>query len=173
MMLLHDSRRGARLVDGETVLLADQDRALWDIEQIAEGRTELDRAVSMGGRGPYVLQAAIASLHADDEPDRRHIAALYGELAGITGSPIVHLNRAVAIADVDGPAEGLLIVDQLQLDDYRYSHSTRGELLHRLGRAEEAIAAYRRALELVHDEDERNLFERRLAELASKDGSSS
>jgi len=168
MMLFHDSRREARFRGGEIVLLAAQDRALWDIDQIAQGRTVLERAVSLGRRGPYVLQAAIAALHADEEPDRRQIAALYGELAMLTGSSIVQLNRAVAIAEVDGPAAGLLIVDQLPLEDYRYLHSTRGELLDRLGRADEAAAAYRRALELVPDEAERRLFERRLAELTSK-----
>jgi len=121
---------------------------------------------------PYVLQAAIASLHAEDEPDCRQIAALYGELALLTDSPIVHLNRAVAIAEVDGPGEGLLIIDQLPLDEYRYFHSTRGELLARLGRADVAVAAYRRAVELVSDGAELRLFERRLAELASETGPS-
>jgi RNA polymerase sigma-70 factor (ECF subfamily) len=170
MMLLHDSRREARYRGGDVVLLADQDRTLWHIDQIAEGRTTLDRSVSMDGRGAYVLQAAIASLHAEEEADVRQIAALYRELAGLTGSPIVHLNRAVSIAEVDGPAAGLLIIDQLALDDYRYLHSARAELLNRLGRTEEATAAYRRALELVHYDAEQRLFERRLAELTSMTG---
>jgi RNA polymerase sigma-70 factor (ECF subfamily) len=167
MMLIHDSRREARFVDGEMVVLAEQDRSLWDHEQLAEGRATLERAARLGARGPYVLQAAIASLHAEEDRDLRQIAALYGELEGLTGSPIVNLNRAVAIAEVDGPAAGLEIVDQLPLDDYRYLHSTRAELLVRLGRTEEAAAAYRRALELVRDGAERRLFERRLAELSS------
>jgi RNA polymerase sigma-70 factor (ECF subfamily) len=148
------------------VLLADQDRSLWDAEQIARGRAALDRAFALGGRGPYVVQAAIASLHADERRDWPQIAMLYGELARLTDSPVVELNRAVAVAEAEGPEAGLRIVDQLPLEGYRYLHSTRGELLHRLGRTEEALAAYRRALALVHDDAERRLFERRLAELA-------
>jgi RNA polymerase sigma-70 factor, ECF subfamily len=171
MMLLHDSRRDARFRDGDLVLLADQDRSLWDTEQIAAGRAVLDRGLALGGRGPYVVQAAIASLHADAPRDVPQIAALYGELARLTDSPIVELNRAVAVAEADGPEAGLRIVDQLALDDYRYVHSTRGELLHRLGRTDEARDAYRRALALVHDDAERRLFERRLAELGTVNGS--
>ena len=169
MMLLHDSRREARFRYGDLVLLADQDRSLWDTEQIADGRVVLDRALALGGRGPYVVQAAIASLHADEPRDLPQIAALYGELARLTGSPIVELNRAVAVAEADGPEAGLRIVDQLALDDYRYLHSTRGELLRRLGRTDEARDAYRRALALVHDDAERRLLERRLAELGPAD----
>jgi RNA polymerase sigma-70 factor (ECF subfamily) len=165
MMLLHDSRRDARFRDGEVVLLDDQDRSLWDHEQIARGRTALDRALALGGRGPYVVQAAIASLHADEPRDWRQIALLYGELAVLTGSPVVELNRAVAIAEAEGPEEGLRLVDRLDLDGYRYLHSTRAELLGRLGRTDEALAAYERALDLVHDDAERRLFERRVAEL--------
>ena len=167
MMLLHDSRREARFRDGEIVLLADQDRSLWDTEQIARGRAILDRALTLAGRGPYVVQAAIAALHTDDERDSPQIAALYGELARLTDSPVVELNRAVAVAEAHGAEAGLYIVEQLALDDYRYLHSTRGELLHRLGRTDEARDAYRRALELVHDDGERRLFERRLAELGT------
>jgi RNA polymerase sigma-70 factor (ECF subfamily) len=168
MMLLHDSRREARFRDGDLVLLADQDRSLWDTEQIARGRAALDRAFALGGRGPYVVQAAIASLHADERRDWPQIAVLYGELARLTDSPVVELNRAVAVAEAEGPEAGLRIVDQLALEGYRYLHSTRGELLHRLGRTEEALDAYRRALGLVHDDAERRLFERRLAELATE-----
>jgi RNA polymerase sigma-70 factor (ECF subfamily) len=167
MMLLHDSRRRARFRDGDLVLLADQDRSLWDTEQIAEGRMVLERANSMGERGPYVVQAAIASLHADEPRDLPQIAVLYGELARLTDSPVVELNRAVAVAEADGPEAGLLIADQLALGDYRYLHSTRGELLRRLGRTEEARDAYRRALALVHDDAERRLLERRLTELGT------
>jgi RNA polymerase sigma-70 factor (ECF subfamily) len=170
MMLLHDSRRDARFRDGDMVLLADQDRSLWDTDQIAGGRAALDRALALGGRGPYVVQAAIASLHADEPRDLPQIAALYGELARLTDSPVVELNRAVAVAEADGPEAGLRIVDQLALEDYRYLHSTRGELLRRLGRTEDARDAYRRALELVHDDAERRLLERRLAELGPADG---
>ncbi|WP_426575061.1 RNA polymerase sigma factor [Aquihabitans sp. McL0605] len=167
MMLLHDSRRQARFRDGDLVLLADQDRSLWDAQQITHGRALLGRAAAMGGRGPYVLQAAIASLHADDHQDWFHIAALYGELAHLTESPVVQLNRAVAVAEAEGAEAGLEIVDRLPLQDYRYFHSTRAELLDRLGRPAEAADAYRRALELVPDDAERRLFERRLAELTT------
>jgi RNA polymerase sigma-70 factor, ECF subfamily len=165
IMLLHDSRRAARFRDGDMVLLADQDRSLWDTTQITAGRAALDRALALHGRGPYVVQAAIASLHADQPPDWPQIAALYGELARLTDSPIVELNRAVAVAEEHGPEAGLDIIDRLALEDYRYLHSTRGELLRRLGRAAEARDAYHRALALVHDDAERRLLERRLAEL--------
>jgi RNA polymerase sigma-70 factor (ECF subfamily) len=167
LMLLHDSRRAARFRDGELVLLADQDRSLWDAAQLAEGRAVLDRALALRGHGPYVLQAAIASLHAEQPRDWPQIAALYGELARLTGSPVVELNRAIAVAEAESPEAGLAIVDRLPLADYRYLHSTRGELLRRLGRTDEARIAYERALALVHDDAERRLFERRLAALCA------
>jgi len=167
MMLLLDARREARFRGGDLVLLADQDRSLWDTAQIAAGRAVLDRALALHGRGPHVLQAAIASLHADEPRDWPQIAALYGELSRLTGSPVVELSRAVAVAESEGPEAGLGIVDRLDLDDYRYLHSTRGELLRRLGRTEEARDAYRRALALVHDDAERRLLERRVAELGT------
>ena len=107
MMLLHDSRREARFRDGELVLLGDQDRSRWNTEQIAAGRAELDRALALGGRGSYVLQAAIASLHAEIPCDWAQIAALYEELARLTGSPVVELNRAIAVAETEGPEAGL------------------------------------------------------------------
>ncbi|MEA2246539.1 MAG: hypothetical protein QOH46_1068 [Solirubrobacteraceae bacterium] len=166
MMLLLEARRGARFRDGELVLLADQDRSLWDTAQITAGRASLDRALALRGRGPYVVQAAIASLHADEPRDWAEIAALYGELTRLTDSPVVALSRAVAVAEVQGPEAGLAIVDGLALDDYHYVHATRGELLHRLGRDEEARDAYGRALALVHDDAERRLLQRRLGELA-------
>jgi RNA polymerase sigma-70 factor (ECF subfamily) len=165
MMLLLDARREARFRGGDLVLLADQDRSLWDTAQVAAGRAVLDRALGLQGRGPYVVQAAIASLHADEPRDWAQIAALYGELSRLTGSPVVELSRAVAVAESEGPEAGLGIVDRLDLDDYRYLHSTRGELLRRLGRTEQARDAYRRALALVHDDAERRLLERRVAEL--------
>ena len=168
MMLLHDARREARVRDGDLVLLADQDRSLWDTAQIDRGRAVLDRALALHGgapAGPYVLQAAIASLHAGEPRDLPQIAALYGELARLTGSAVVELSRAVAVAEAHGPAAGLEIVDRLDLDDYRYLHATRGELLSRLGRTQDARDAYHRALALVHDDAERRLIERRLAEL--------
>ena len=163
LMLLHDSRRVARVRDGELMRLSEQDRALWDAAQIAEGRAVLDRALALRGRGTYVLQAAIASLHLEPDRDWPQIIALYDELVRLTDSPVVALNRAAAISEAHGPAAGLAIVDQLPLADYRYLHSTRAEMLHKLGRTAEAGEAYRRALALVHDDAERRLFERRLA----------
>ena len=172
MMLLHDSRCETRFSDSELVLLGDQDRSRWNTRQIAEGRDELDRALALGGRGPYVLQAAIASLHAETPCDWAQIAVLYGELARLTGSPVVELNRAIAIAEVDGPEAGLRIIDRLGLDDFRYLHSTRAELLRRLGRTDEAHEAYRRARNLTDDGAERRFLERRLTELAVTAGAS-
>jgi RNA polymerase sigma-70 factor (ECF subfamily) len=165
MMMLHDARREARFRVGEVVLLADQDRSLWDTVQIADGRAALDRALALRGRGPYVVQAAIASLHADEPRDWAEIAALYGELSRLTDSPVVELSRAVAVAEAHGPEAGLEIVERLALEDYRYLHATRGELLRRLGRVGEAREAYARALALVHDDTERRLLERKLAAL--------
>jgi RNA polymerase sigma-70 factor (ECF subfamily) len=164
-MLLHDSRRGARFRDGEIVLLADQDRSLWDGAQIEQGRAVLDRALALRGSGPYVMQAAIASLHTEQPSDWAQIAVLYGALVGMTGSPVVELNYAAATAEAGDPDRALALVDRLELPDYRYLHSTRAEILRRLGRVDEARAAYGRALELAHDERERRLFERRLADL--------
>jgi RNA polymerase sigma-70 factor, ECF subfamily len=166
MMLLLEARRGARFEGDDLVLLADQDPARWDPGQIAEGRAILDRAIALRGRGPYVLQAAIASLHAEQPRDWAQIAALYGELGWITASPVVELNRAIAVAEERGPAAGLEIVDRLELDEFQYLHSTRGELLRRLGRMAEAGDAYRRALALARDGAERRLLERRLADVA-------
>ncbi|MFL5781466.1 MAG: RNA polymerase sigma factor [Thermoleophilaceae bacterium] len=167
LMLLLDARSAARFEDGELVLLADQDPARYDAAKIAAGRQALDRALALRGRGPYVLQAAIASLHADEPRNWAEIAALYGELARLTDSPVVELNRAVAVAEVEGPAAALAIVESLpDLEGYRYLHATRGELLRRLGRGDEARAALERALALAHDDTERRLLERRLAELA-------
>ena len=143
------------------MLLEDQDRSRWDTARVEEGRAMLERAFALRGRGPYVIQAAIAALHTGEERDWAQIAALYGELARLTESPVVELSRAVAIAEAEGPEAGLRIVDGLELDDYHYLHATRGELLHRLGQSDEARAAYQRALELVHDEAERRLLQRR------------
>ena len=165
LMLLHDARREARFRGEELVLLVDQDRSLWNGGELAEGRAMLDRAIALGDRGPYVLQAAIASLHADDPIDWEEIAALYRQLAELTGSPVVELNRAVAIAEAGAPLEALERVDRLELDGYLYFHSTRGELLRRLGRGDEARAAYERAIELADADAERRLLGRRLAEL--------
>jgi len=165
LMLVNDARREARFTDGEVVLLRDQDRSLWDADQIEAGRAELDRALALGGRGPYVLQAAIAVLHADEPQDWRQLAALYGELARRTGSSVVELNQAAAIAEAGEVEVALDLVERLELDRYHYMHATRADLLRRLDRVEEARAAYERALELVHSDAERRFLERRLAEL--------
>jgi RNA polymerase sigma-70 factor, ECF subfamily len=165
LMLLHDSRREARVRDGELVLLADQDRGLWDWAQIDAGRASLDRALALHGRGPYVLQAAIASLHAAQSSDWPQIATLYGELLLLTRSPVIELNRAVAVAEADGVERGLEAIGAIELDGYPYLHATRADFLRRLGRRAEARAAYGRALELVRSAHERRFIERRLADL--------
>ena len=165
LMLVNDARRDARFADGAVVLLGDQDRSLWDLDQIAAGRAELDRALALRGRGPYVLQAALAALHTDDPQDWPQIAALYGELGRVTGSPVVELNRAVAVAEAGELETALALVERLDLERYHYLHATRADLLRRLDRIEDARAAYERALELVHSDAERRFLERRLAEL--------
>ena len=165
LMLINDARRDARFADDTLVLLRDQDRSLWDLEQIEEGRAELDCALALRGRGPYVLQAALAALHADDPQDWPRIAALYGELARLTGSPVVELNQAAAMAEAGDVEAGLALVDRLDLEGYHYLHATRAELLRRLDRTDAARLAYDRALELVHSDPERRFLERRLAEL--------
>jgi len=170
LMLLHDARREARFAEGAVVLLDEQDRALWDGEQIAQGRAVLQRALALGGGGPYALQAQIAALHTEEPRDWSAIAALYGRLAALTGSPVVGLNRAVALAEAGDPVSALELVDGLELDDYHYLHATRAELLRRLGRVPDARAAYGRALELVHAEAERSLLRRKLAELDAQPG---
>ncbi len=164
LMLCHDARRAARVTGEEIVLLADQDRSLWDAGQIAAGRAALHRALALHGRGPYALQAAIASLQAEPEIDWPQVAALYAGLARLTGSPVVELNRAVAVAEAGDPDAALAIVDGLALDEYRYLHSTRAELLRRLGRIAEARAAYERALALAPPAPERRFLERRLSD---------
>ena len=165
LMLVNDARRDARFADGAIVLLAEQDRSLWDEEQIAAGRTALERALALGGRDAYVLQAAIATLHVDDPQDWPQIAALYGELARRTGSDVVTLNQAAAMAEAGDAEAALALVDDLDLDRYHYLHATRAELLRRLDRLDEARASYDRALALVHADEERRFLERRRAEL--------
>ncbi len=165
LMLLLDARREARFRGRRARAARRPGPLALGRRADRHGPAALDRALALQGRGPYVVQAAIASLHADEPRDWPQIAVLYGELARLTGSPVVELNRAVAVAEAEGPEAGLAIVDRLALDDYRYLHSTRGELLRRLGRTDEARDAYRRALALVHDDAERRLLERRLAEL--------
>jgi len=163
LMLLHDSRRDARFDGQDLVLLPDQDRSRWDWRQLAEGRALLDRALESAASGPYAIQAAIASLQAAERLDWPQIALLYGELAEQTGSPVVRLNRAVAVAEAEGPAAALAIVDQLDLPDYQYWHSTRAELLRRLGRRDEARTEYQRALDLARTAPERRFLQRRIA----------
>lgn len=162
LMLLHDARRDARTRDGELVLLADQDRSRWNAAQIEEGRALLRDA-----RGPYAVQAAIAALQTEDPIDWPAVAGLYGTLRELTGSAVVELNRAVAVAETAGPGAALAIVDAIapDLDGYRYLHSTRAELLRRLGDRAGARTAYRRALDLTTTDTERRFLERRLAEL--------
>jgi RNA polymerase sigma-70 factor (ECF subfamily) len=167
LMLLDDARREARFAGGELVLLADQDRSRWDAAKITRGREALDRALALQGAGPYVIQAAIASLHMDEPHDWPQIAALYGELVRLTGSAVVELNRAIAVAEAEGTEAGLALVDRLDLDGYQYFHSTRADLLRRLGRAEEARTEYERALALAHTEPERRFLKRRLAEVGA------
>jgi RNA polymerase sigma-70 factor, ECF subfamily len=165
LMLINDARRDARFDDEMVVLLRDQDRSLWNAEEIETGKASLERALALGGRGPYVVQAAIAALHVDEPQDWVELAALYGELARLTGSPIVELNHAVAVAEAGDVGAALAQVEQLDLDGYHYLHATRAELLSRLDRVDEARAAYERALELVHSDAERRFLERRLADL--------
>ncbi|HEV8566304.1 MAG TPA: sigma-70 family RNA polymerase sigma factor [Actinoplanes sp.] len=165
LMMIHHARRRARFSGEDLVLLDDQDRSLWDMRQIAAGRAELDRAIALGGRGAYVLQAAIASLQTRERIDWPQVTELYRRLADLTGSPVVELNRAAALAQAGDPAAALRAIDRLDLDGYLYFHSTRGELLRRLGREDEARAAYRRALDLATSTPERRFLTRRLEQL--------
>jgi predicted RNA polymerase sigma factor len=164
LMLLHDSRRQARVVDGQLVPLAEQDRSRHDRAKVQAGRAALTRALALRpAGGQYVLQAAIASLQAEAEVDWDEVATLYERLEQLTRSPVVVLNRAVAVAEAGDPARALELVDSLQLGDYRYLHSTRAELLRRLGRHEEARTAFEHALRLAATDPERRFLARRLA----------
>lgn len=172
LMLLHHARREARSDrEGGLVLLEEQDRSRWDHDAIDEGLAVLDAALQLGRPGPYQVQAAIAALHAraprPEDTDWPEIAALYGRLVELVPSPVVELNRAVAIAMADGPERGLALVERLAdaLDGYHLFHSARGDLLRRLGRRADAVEAYRRALELVRSPAERSFLERRVREL--------
>jgi RNA polymerase sigma-70 factor (ECF subfamily) len=176
LMLLHDARREARTgPGGELVLLDAQDRGLWDRARIDEGHELLDRAMRMRRVGPNQLQAAIAALHDDaataDETDWAQIAGLYLVLGRIAPSPVVELNRAVAVAMASGPERGLQIVEGVaasgQLDEYPYLHAARADLLRRLGRMDEAGVAYERARELTGNEAERAFLARRIAEVSA------
>jgi len=174
LMLLHDARRAARAnAEGDLILLEDQDRRLWNREQIAEGTTLVEQALASRRFGPYTLQAAIAAVHGEATEaaatDWAQIAALYEVLRRIDPSPVVELNRAVAVAMRDGPAAGLLLVDALlaegQLGEYRLAHAARADLCRRLGRIDEARAAYEKALSLTAPGPEHRFLERRLAGL--------
>jgi RNA polymerase sigma-70 factor (ECF subfamily) len=167
-MLLQDSRRAARVgPSGELVLLEDQDRSLWSRERIDEGLRVLDRAVTLGGAGAYVLQAAIAAAHAEGR-SWEEIVRLYDRLAALDPSPVVRLNRAVAVALSGRVEEGLMLVEGLDsLEAYHLFHAARADLLRRLDRREEAADAYRHALELTTSEVERGYFRRRLSEVGS------
>jgi RNA polymerase sigma-70 factor (ECF subfamily) len=173
LMLLQDSRREARTgLDGEMVLLPEQDRSRWDEPRIAEGGRVLDRALSLRRPGPYRLQAEIAAVHADaahaEDTDWRRIADLYAELARLSPSPVVELNRAAAIAMADGPECGLELLERVEgLDDYHLLHATRGDLLRRVGRLDEAATAYDHALATVTTPAERRFLERRAAEVTA------
>jgi RNA polymerase sigma-70 factor (ECF subfamily) len=170
--LFHDSRREARTdAQGGLVSLEEQDRSLWSRERIAEGNRVLERARSLRQPGSYQLQAAIAAVHSDaaraDATDWQRIAELYDELAGIHPSPVVELNRAVAVAMVEGPGRGLELIDRIEgLETYHLLHSTRADLLRRTGRRRDAARAYEQALTLANNSVERGFLERRLAELA-------
>ena len=165
LMLINHARTTARFRDGELVLLDDQDRSLWDEHQIGEGRELLERALALHGSGPYVIQAAIAGLHLREPREWEEIALLYEQLEQITRSPVVAMNRAIAVAELEGPHRALELLDELDLDDYRYYHSTRADLLRRLGRDDDARAAYARALELTEPGPESRFLESRLADL--------
>ncbi len=174
LMLLHDSRRAARTsADGELILLDDQDRSLWDRDQIAEGTRLVGRALASRRFGPYTLQAAIGAVHASAQTpastDWEEIVGLYNALMEREPSPVVELNRAVAVAMRDGPQAGLAVVDDIlrrqELLEYRFAHAARADLCRRLGRTAEARAAYERALSLTRQEPERRFLERRIAEL--------
>jgi RNA polymerase sigma-70 factor (ECF subfamily) len=165
LMLLHHARRHARFTGDDLVLLEDQDRSLWNAPEISAGRQALDRAIALRRGGRYTLQAAIASLQCDEPVDWSEVAALYGQLASLTGSVVVELNRAVAVAQAGEVEQALELVERLDLEGYQYLHSTRGELLRRLGRRQEAQAAYQRALELASSQPERRFLSRRIAEL--------
>ena len=169
LMLINHARSAARFHDGQLVLLDDQDRSLWDRAQIEAGRSRLERALALRGNGPYVVQAAIADLHIREPRDWEEISLLYRRLEQITGSSVVAMNRAVAIAELEGPEPALDLLNRLDLGEYRYYHSTRADLLRRLGRGDEARSAYARALELTEPGPEHRFLEHRLADISESD----
>ena len=177
LMLLHESRRPARTSpSGEVILLEEQDRSLWNRDQIAEGARLVEQTLTTGRYGPYAVQAAISAVHAEassaDETDWAQIVGLYDVLIRMSPSPIVELNRAVAVAMRDGYETGLAVIDAIfrrgDLREYRFAHAARADLCRRLGRVDEARASYERALALTQQAPERRLLERRLSELRTK-----
>ena len=166
LVLLQDARCDARVANSALVLLEDQDRSLWDWDEIEQGRTALDRGLALRRPGPYQLQAAIAALHVEDDKDWPQIALLYGRLAELTPSPVVELNHAAAVAMADGPGHGLELIDQIVgLAGYYLFHASRADLLRRLGRRREAAEAYEHALQLAPSDVERDFLRGRLAAL--------
>jgi RNA polymerase sigma-70 factor (ECF subfamily) len=168
LMLIHHARSAARVRDSKLVLLDDQDRALWDQNQIEEGRTQLDRGLALRADGQYAIQAAVSDLHIRQPRDWNEIELLYRRLEQVTNSPVVTMNRAIAVAELEGPEAALALLDDLDLDGYRYYHSTRADLLRRIGRNREARAAYARALELTQPGPEHGFLELRLAGLLDR-----
>jgi RNA polymerase sigma-70 factor (ECF subfamily) len=173
LMLLIESRHAARVgPDGELVLLADQDRSLWDRALIAEGQALVRRCLERNQPGPYQLQAAINAVHSDaahaEDTDWRQIVALYDQLLALTPTPVVALNRAVAVAEVEGPEAALALVEELDLDGYHVFHAVRADLLRRVGRGEEAVAAYDAALGLTENAAERGFLEARRAAVGAR-----
>jgi RNA polymerase sigma-70 factor, ECF subfamily len=166
LMLINHARSAARFRDGELVLLDEQDRALWDQHQIDEGQKLIERAIALRGSGQYTIQAAIADLHLQQPRDWEEIELLYQKLERISGSSVVTMNRAIAVAELEGPEAALALLDHLELDGYRYYHSTRADLLRRLGRDNEARTAYARALELTQPGPEHGFLESRLTDLS-------
>jgi RNA polymerase sigma-70 factor (ECF subfamily) len=178
LMLLHESRRAARATaTGDLILLEDQDRSLWDRDMIAEGTTLVERALASRRIGPYTLQAAISAVHAGassaNATDWAQIVGLYDVLARVEPSPVIELNRAVAVAMRDGPEAGLKLIDAIlaqgDLADYRLAHAARADLCRRLGKTAEARVSYERALALTRQEPERRFLQRRLAELTDRE----
>jgi len=168
LTLINHARSAARFHNGELVLLDDQDQSLWDQDQIELGRALLTRAITLHGSGPYVIQAGIADLHIQHPRDWGEIALLYQRLEHITSSPVVSMNRAIAVAELQGPRAALALLDRLELDNYRYYHSTRADLLRRLGHDDEARAAYARAIRLSQPGPELRFLERRFANLSDR-----
>jgi RNA polymerase sigma-70 factor, ECF subfamily len=175
LMLLHDSRRDARTsATGDLILLEDQNRSLWNREQIAEGISLVERALASRQIGPYTVQAAIAAVHAQAPgtaaTDWAQIVELYDVLMRVDQSPVVELNRAVAVAMRDGPSAGLVLIDAVfargELEQYHLAHAAKADLCRRLGRTAEARTAYGRAIDLTQQEPERQFLQRRLSELA-------